>query len=134
MSAYQCMLPLAYKAKKKSSVSLKKDKYIKLNDVNLSSYKFNSLQQKIVDILLKDSIVLKKNLDMVSSSSVKTLINKGVLVVIEREVYRLVHDDVDKISFNLNEEQRNVLSNILLDTYNTILFRYKRYLYLIYTI
>ena len=58
------MLPLAYKAKKKSSVSLKKDKYIKLNDVNLSSYKFNSLQQKIVDILLKDSIVLKKNLDM----------------------------------------------------------------------
>ena len=121
MSAYQCMLPLAYKAKKKGSVSLKKDKYIKLSDIDLSSYKFNSVQQKIIDILLKDSIVLKKNLDMVSSSSVKTLINKGILDVEEREVYRLVHDDVDKVSFSLNDEQREVLSSVLLDSYNTYL-------------
>ena len=121
MSAYQCLLPLAYKAKKKGSVSLKKDKYIRLSDVDLSSYKFNSVQQKIIDILLKDSIVLKKNLDMVSSSSVKTLINKGVLEVLEREVYRLVHDEVDKVSFSLNDEQREVLSSVLLDSYNTYL-------------
>ena len=121
MSAYQCMLPLAYKAKKKGSVSLKKDKYIRLSDVDLSSYKFNGVQQKIIDILLKDPIVLKKNLDMVSSSSVKTLINKGILEVEEREVYRLVHDDVDKVSFSLNDEQREVLSSVLLDSYNTYL-------------
>ncbi len=121
MSAYQCVLPLAYKAKKKGSVSLKKDKYIKLSDIDLSSYKFNSVQQKIIDILLKDPIVLKKNLDMISSSSVKTLINKGIVEIVEREVYRLVHDDVDKVSFNLNDEQREVLSSILLNCYNTYL-------------
>ena len=121
MSAYQCVLPLAYKAKKKGSVSLKKDKYIKLSDIDLSSYKFNSVQQKIIDILLKDPIVLKKNLDMISSSSVKTLINKGIVEIVEREVYRLVHDDVDKVSFDLNDEQREVLSSILLNCYNTYL-------------
>lgn len=121
MSAYQCMLPLAYKAKKKSNVSLKKDKYIRLNDVDLSVYKFNDSQQKIIDILLKDKIVLKKYLDMVSSSSVKTLINKGILSLEEQEVYRVVYDDVDKTSFTLNEEQNSVLSNILLNTYNTYL-------------
>lgn len=87
MSSYQVMLPKALKAKKKVDMRVKKDKYIKLNEnINFEDYKFNETQDKIMSILIKEKVVSKKELDKISSSSVKTLLNKKVLILEERSL------------------------------------------------
>lgn len=121
MSAYQVMLPLALKAKKKSNIGLKKEKYIRLNDISLEEQKFNETQNKIITILQKEKVVKKDYLNVVSKSSVKTLLNKKIIIEEEREIYRLNHDNSEKKEYSLNKEQQEVLNEITLNKTDTYL-------------
>ena len=113
MASYQVMLPKALKAKNKVNMQIKKEKYIKLNnDISLEDYKFNESQAKIINILKKGEQVNKKDLDLISKSSVNTLINKQVLIVIEKEVYRYNLGTNEKQDFTLNEKQQEVFEKI----------------------
>ena len=113
MASYQVMLPKALKAKNKVNMQIKKEKYIKLNnDISLEDYKFNESQVKIINILKKGEQVNKKDLDLISKSSVNTLINKQVLIVIEKEVYRYNLGTNEKQDFTLNEKQQEVFEKI----------------------
>ena len=113
MASYQVMLPKALKAKNKVNMQIKKEKYIKLNnDISLEDYKFNESQVKIINILKKGEQVNKKDLDLISKSSVNTLINKQVLIVIEKEVYRYNLGTNEKQDFTLNDKQQEVFEKI----------------------
>lgn len=115
MSAYQVMLPKALKAKKKVNMNIKKDKYISLNkNIDLSNYKFNESQSKIISILEKEHQVEKRLLNLISLSSVKTLINKNILIEEEREVYRYNLIESEKKDFCLNEKQMEVFNSVKL--------------------
>ena len=113
MASYQVMLPKALKAKNKVNMQIKKEKYIKLNnDISLEDYKFNESQVKIINILKKGEQVNKKDLDLISKSSVNTLIKKQVLIVIEKEVYRYNLGTNEKQDFTLNDKQQEVFEKI----------------------
>ena len=113
MSSYQVMLPKALKARQKVNMNIKKIKYISLNnDINLNDYKFNSTQEKIINILKKSPNELKSNLELISKSSVNTLIKKGILIENEREVYRYNLEVSEKKEFNLNSEQDICFSEV----------------------
>ena len=113
MSSYQVMLPKALKARQKVNMNIKKIKYISLNnDINLNDYKFNSTQEKIINILKKSPNELKSNLELISKSSVNTLIKKGILIENEREVYRYNLEISEKKEFNLNSEQDICFSEV----------------------
>ena len=113
MASYQVMFPKALKAKNKVNMQIKKEKYIKLNnDISLEDYKFNESQVRIINILKKGEQVNKKDLDLISKSSVNTLINKQVLIVIEKEVYRYNLGTNEKQDFTLNEKQQEVFEKI----------------------
>ena len=113
MASYQVMFPKALKAKNKVNMQIKKEKYIKLNnDISLEDYKFNESQVKIINILKKGEQVNKKDLDLISKSSVNTLINKQVLIVIEKEVYRYNLGTNEKQDFTLNDKQQEVFEKI----------------------
>jgi len=69
MSAYQVMLPKAYKAKSKSHVSIKVEKYISLNkNCSLSDFKFTTKQLEIITLLQSEGEKKKKELDSISST------------------------------------------------------------------
>ena len=113
MSSYQVMLPKALKAKKKVNMNIKKDKYIRINEeINLEDYNFNETQNKIIEILKKENQVDKKLLNLISSSSVKTLINKKILIEDEHEVYRYKLKENEKKEFTLNEKQKEVFNKV----------------------
>jgi len=113
MSSYQVMLPKALKAKKKVNMNVKVEKYIKLNEeFDLDNYKANESQKKIIDLVCDKGLVLKSELNNISSSSVKTLINKNILLEESKEVYRYNLDFKDKKDFVLNYEQSNVFDKV----------------------
>ncbi len=106
MTSYQAMLPKALKAKKKINMVIMYDKYYKLNDgILLDNYKFNDKQLNIVNLLKNNDEVKYEVLAQISVSSIKTLLNKGIIVEVKKERYRYNLDLNNKINFNLNEEQ-----------------------------
>ena len=113
MASYQVMLPKALKAKKKVNMNVKKDKYVSLNkNIDINNLKLNESQKRIIKILQKEEQVLIKNLNLISSSSVKTLINKNILVVEEKECYRYNLNIKNKKDFILNNEQNEVFRKV----------------------
>ncbi len=112
MSSYSVMLPKALKAKKKVNMNIKYDKYVSLNDIDLSLFKLNSSQEKIVSIVMKKGKVLKKELNSISVSSVNTLLKKGILHETSEEAYRYNLSISDKKDFVLNKEQNNIYTEI----------------------
>ena len=112
MSCYQVMLPKALKAKKKVNINIKINRYISLNEDKLKDIKLNESQQKVVEHLKKQNKVLKEELNKISSSSVKTLLKKEVLIETKEEAYRYKIDKNEKQDFILNEDQQKVFSSI----------------------
>lgn len=112
MSAYQTMLPVAMKAKSKCVVSKKYETYLRLVDFDFVAS--NGSQKKILDLFKKCDEILKKEASSISSSSLKTLIGKGVIQELEREVYRKVTqgEQVNERPI-LNTEQESVIRSIL---------------------
>ena len=112
ISAYQTMLPTALKAKHKVKINKKYETYIKLNR-NIDISVNGSKQKKILEYLEDKELVLKKELTKISASSVKSLIDKNILIEEKYEKYRLDNnyhkEDSDII---LNEEQTIAFNKI----------------------
>lgn len=114
ISAYQTMLPTALKAKKGFIVNKKYVSYIKLNNIkDLDKLVNNDKQRKIIELLTENERMLKKELEKISASAVKTLINKKVLIEIKEEIYRLNDNiEIKNNNINLNSEQTKVVNTI----------------------
>lgn len=115
ISAFQVMLPKALKAKNKTNMHKKFNKYIILNsDINqvndyIASCKYNS-QKEILNKLLNEKKVLITSL----SSGIKTLEKKGLIKIIEEEVYRynIIKDNGFK-KVSLNSDQERVVEKLI---------------------
>lgn len=113
MSCYSAMLPKALKAKSSVNINKKFDKYVRLNkDVNLSLIKLNATQSIIISKFQDIDVIRKKDLTSISVSSVNTLINKGILLEEEREVFRYKLEKNEKKTFSLNKSQEEVFLKV----------------------
>ena len=114
MSAYSCMLPKALKAKHKVNMNIIYDKYVSLNkDINLKSFKLNENAKNIIEYIKDKDFVKKEELKEFSKSTIKTLLNKNILIETCKEHYRYNLKEKNKQDFNLNEEQQNVYDEII---------------------
>lgn len=114
ISAYQAMLPAALKAKKGLIINKKYVTYVKLNDIeDIDKLIKNDKQKMIIDILRNNQQVLKKDIEEISSASLKTLINRGIIIEYKEEIYRL-NENIEKKSNNvkLNDAQTKVVSTL----------------------
>ncbi len=124
MTSYQAMLPKALKAKNKINMNILYDKYITINkEIDLSTIKLNETQEKIINLLKENKIILKEELNKISSSSVKTLLTKNIIKEEQKEHYRYNLEYDNYKDFTLNEEQEKVFLEIKnnLDTNKTYL-------------
>lgn len=111
ISCYQAMLPKALKAKNSVNINKKMDTYLTLGDID--NQKFNSKQLEIIELVKKNNRILKNEANLISSSSVKTLINKGVLIEEKEEVYRLKHNSEIKEKHPLTNLQENAVNQVI---------------------
>ena len=115
MSCYQVMLPRGLKARKRTNINIKMNKYISLNRDLINTIKLNESQLKIVSYIGNKDKVLKEELNKISISSVSTLLKKGVLIESLEEAYRYNLDISEKKDFVLNADQENVYREVLND-------------------
>ena len=110
ITCYQTMLPSALKAKNNLQVSKKYATYIILG--NEGEVKTES-QKQIIKLVKEEHKVLKKRLTDISTSSVNTLIKKGILKEIKEETYRLNKDiKREKENINLTDDQKKAIDKI----------------------
>ncbi len=113
ISSYQTMLPKALKAHKDFIVNKKIAIYIELKD---KEYKPQNSNQELIINELKTKAVLKSKLTKISLSSVNTLLKKGIINQVEKEVYRLNDEYLEEYKkVVLNEEQRYVVDTVCED-------------------
>ncbi len=109
ITAYQAMLPKALKAKKGTHVPKKEITYIVLLD---DAYAPKNEKQKELLDLLKEGPLEKKELEHYASS-MKSLLQKGILGQKKKEVYRLDYTiETSLVRPTLTEEQEQVLEKI----------------------
>ena len=113
IKAYQTMLPVGIKASSKKNLNKKYETYIKLND-NIDENAFKGKSLEIIQSIEKNKIVLKKDLKLISTSALKTLLDKRILIEIKKEVYRLdeKYDKKDSC-ITLTDKQKNVVDKVL---------------------
>ncbi len=114
ISAYQSMLPKALKAQNKTNINKSFTKIILLNidKESLKDLKLNDKQKEIINNVVNGNHK-KEDLNKISNSSLKTLINKKVLKELLIENYRLKHTiNVDYPIYELNEEQKKAVLKI----------------------
>lgn len=115
-SAYASMLPKALKASSKTLINKKFQTNLVLNkEYNEALSLCSSEKQKeIVDLIYEEGVVSKKEGNLISASSVNTLLKKKVIVEKVEEIYRLgkknLESDQKKI---LNEEQKKSYEEII---------------------
>lgn len=114
ISCYQVMLPKALKAKKDTTINKKYDIFYKLG--NYSNVKLSKKQQEIVTLLELKKIASRKELLNISSSSVKTLLNKNILIEEKKEHYRLDYSSNEKKEITLTSMQQQVVNNVDLNS------------------
>ena len=110
ISCYQVMLPKALKAKNGTVVNKKYDTFYKLGII---PEKLNDKQRKIISMFDKSEVVLKSDLDKISSSSVKTLEKNGGLVKVKLEHYRHKELEQKEEKKILTPDQDKVLKEFL---------------------
>lgn len=111
ISCYQVMLPKALKAKNGVSIAKKYDTFYRLGDVGTSN--LNATQKQIMELFQNRELVPKKEIVAISSSSLKTLEKKKVLVAEQKEHYRLQYDTQVLEKKPLTEEQQSVVDQVL---------------------
>ena len=121
ISCYQVMLPKALKAKNGSVVNVKYDTYYKLSGLDFSGVKFNDKQLEIINLFNNRDKVLRQELVSISSSSLNTLLKKGVLIEEKTEHYRLKYSDNKTVINKLTEEQESVVNSVINSNSNTYL-------------
>lgn len=109
ISCYQVMLPKALKAKKGVTVNKKYDIFYRLGNV---PERLSESQKSIIKLFDNREIVSKKEIVNISSSSLKTLESKNVLIKEKREHYRLEYDKVSERVYTLTDEQERVVDEV----------------------
>ncbi len=112
-TCYQTMLPKALKAKVKNDIKPSYLKYISLVDSNVDINLFKNKQKEIVSLLKEKNKVLKKELDEISLSSVKTLLKNNIIKEELIENYRLVLDKEKTSHYKLLPNQQEICDEIL---------------------
>lgn len=115
ISAYQTMLPKAYKASIKTNLSKKYISYVMLNEnIDIDKYiSMNKRNKRECEILLslKDGRKIKSEFP---SASINKLIEKNIIYLVKEEVSRLnTSDFVCNENVVLNKEQFEVYNTIL---------------------
>lgn len=100
ISAYQAMLPKGYKASRKHKIQEKKLAYVKV--INKEATDINASQKRVLSFIGSKE-VLRSDANKISKSSVDTLIKKGILSCVFKEVYRLEEEEK-------KEEKRHLLT------------------------
>ena len=113
ISSYQVMLPKALKAKKNVKISKKINTYICLNKNIEDGLKLTKSQEEILKVLTETEKMLKSDLNKISTSSVKTLLNKNVIYEIKEESYRLNLDSNIETKKELTKLQKQVVTEVL---------------------
>lgn len=116
ISCYQVMLPKALKAGAGTTVNVRTEKLIKLGiDISeIDRYKLTAKQKEMVDLVINQKEILKKELSKVSSSILKTLLDKKVFVEYEKEIYRLNDEKRNNVhKYPLTSEQQKVVDEVL---------------------
>lgn len=114
ISALQTLLPSSFKAKKQEHNYDTFDTFIKLNDsININEYKEHNKRFKsqieIIELLEKEKRVNKKE---ITSSSLKTLINRGIVLEEKVQTYRIKKNKDNTIDKKLTEEQEKVFLKV----------------------
>lgn len=119
ISAYQVMLPKALKADKKTKINKSYESNIIIKDeLLLKNYKLTD-KQKIIIEEIKNGKNSKKYLKDLASSSLTTLLKKGILEEVLNEKYRFsIENKKEYKKVELNDEQRNAVDTVLSDLNN----------------
>lgn len=124
ISAYQVMLPKALKADKKTKINKSYESNIIIKDEKLlKDYRLTDKQKIIIDEI-RNGKNDKKHLKDLATSSLTTLLNKGILEEVLSEKYRLsIENKKEYKKVELNNEQKNAVNTVLsdLDKSNTYL-------------
>jgi primosomal protein N' (replication factor Y) len=123
IAAYQTMLPSSLKVKEQKSNYSKYLTYIEINkDIKeIDEYiENNKRSKKQVEILntLKEGKALKSSF---SQSSVKTLLEKELIKIINVQIYRLNNHEAQNIKIEFSEDQEKALETIDLNSDKTYL-------------
>lgn len=103
---YQSMLPKAYKASNKTNINIKEDIYITMvKEEKVKGIK----QQEIIKDLKENKLILKNKY---SSSSVKSLLEKGIIKLVYKEHYRLDNSTLIEPFKKLNQYQIDAVNQI----------------------
>ena len=114
ISCYQTMLPKGVKAKQNSTLTIKYDKYYKLNNKLLSDeIKLTEKQKDIVNLIKEKKEVERKELINISSSSLNTLLKKNILIEEQKEHYRNTYNNIKYEKKELTKEQHNVVDEVI---------------------
>ncbi len=113
-SCYDVMLPKALKAKKGTNINIKKQSYLALKIPYADALKMvqNAKQKEIVLAFKEQEEILKKEISLISSSAMNTLVKKDVLQEIYKEKYRYEIKNSKAAEKKLNEEQQKVYEKI----------------------
>ncbi len=113
-SCYDVMLPKALKAKKGTNINIKKQSYLALKIPYDDALKMvqNAKQKEIILAFKEQEEILKKEISLISSSAMNTLVKKAVLQEIYKEKYRYEIKNSKEAEKTLNEEQQKVYEKI----------------------
>lgn len=115
IQAYQTMLPSALKAKNNSQTSKKYVSYIKLNVPYEEAINgATKVGKKLLAYFVSQKEVEKRKLTEISASSLSTLMKKGIVSEIKKEIYRFHIEQKEKENtVELTEEQKSVYNHIM---------------------
>lgn len=123
ISAYQVMLPKALKASDKTNIKEKKNRYIVLNidSLSLNNYIDKCKYPNQIEIL-KELIAKEKILVTKKTSTIDTLIKKGIIKYEYSDLYRYNANTTGRYKIvTLNEQQQQVVNNVNLSKNDTYL-------------
>ena len=115
ITAYQAMLPKALKAKSKTTINIKQDKYISLikNTLEINNYIEKCHYEKQINILkqlLKEKEIKITKID----STIKTLIKNEIIKLEYKESYRYQYKPNSKDEkIDLNKEQQEIVNKVI---------------------
>ena len=114
---YQAMLPVALKAKNKTKINIKKEKYISLNkeDIEIIEYIKNNKSVLQNELLMQVMSFRKvKKSDILNQNSIKTLIAKCLIKEEIEEVYRKPDNmELKKNKYKLTNDQESVVNEFI---------------------
>ncbi len=125
ISAYQTMLPSSLKVKDQKNNYSKYLIYIELNQDNktikeyIQNNKRGKKQNEILESLLNEKKVLKNSIE--SPSSIKTLLEKGLIKETKEQIYRLSNEKKGDLNVTFTKDQENALKMVDLTKENTYL-------------